>query len=492
MDAPRSTNPRPAPGAAPLSPPRPRKRKAPAKLPSARAQELRVTWFLVGSASGIALTWIASAAGLVPLPPPRVAPVETTISQPQKDQQSQAESTKSAENPAPEVADAADTVRPKGGRALDLPAALNLEVGNGDTLLTLLTDTGVTLDEAYQAVEALRRIYNPRQLDIGQQLALELDAHADDPAIPTLTRLSLPISKIATIELKRAGNGFTAKKLEAPVTKKLVRLDAPIRGSFYQTGANAGIPVGTLNELVKVYSYDIDFQRDLHPGHRLEVLVERLQTAEGVTVGYGNVVYASLEMGKRRIPVYRFTDAGGNTSYYNEKGESLRKALLRTPINGAHITSGFGMRRHPILGYSKMHRGVDFGASTGTPIYAAGDGIVKTAGYQGGYGNYVKIQHDKKYSTAYGHASRIAPGIRPGVRVRQGQVIAYVGSTGRSTGPHLHYEVMVNGAQVNPAGVKFKTGQSLAGADLKRFKARVGEVRTALQEQGGAQKVASR
>jgi len=177
-----------------------------------------------------------------------------------------------------------------------------------------------------------------------------------------------------------------------------------------------------------------------------------------------------------RIEVYRFTPSDGRTDYFKPNGESIRRALLRTPIDGARISSGFGMRKHPILGYSRMHKGIDFAAPTGTPIFAAGDGVITQIGRNGGYGNYIRIRHNSRYSTAYAHISRFAKGIRKGSRVRQGQVIAYVGSTGRSTGPHLHYEVLVEGKQTNPRSIKLPTGQILEGEDLKAFQAAKTEI----------------
>ena len=180
--------------------------------------------------------------------------------------------------------------------------------------------------------------------------------------------------------------------------------------------------------------------------------------------------YASLLLSGRRLAVYRFNDRDGNVDYYNDRGESVRKALLKTPIDGARLTSGFGSRMHPILGYSAFHKGVDFGAASGTPIQAAGDGAVEMRGWFGGYGNYVRVRHNLEYSTAYAHMSRYATGIGEGVKVRQGQIIGYVGTTGRSTGAHLHYEILRRGAQINPMGVKFPTGRKLEGVDLLEFK----------------------
>lgn len=235
-----------------------------------------------------------------------------------------------------------------------------------------------------------------------------------------------------------------------------------------------------LAELIKAFSYDVDFQRDVQRGDKLDVLYERMETKEGVPAGYGNVVYAALDLGKQTVKIYRYADKNGNADYYDVKGASVRKALLRTPINGAKITSRFGVRNHPILGYSKMHRGVDFGAPIGTPIYAAGDGTVNFASKKGGYGNYLVIRHSGKYSTAYGHVSRFARDITPGKKVKQGQIVAYVGNSGMSTGPHLHYEVLVNNQQVNPSGVKFKTGAVLGGKELAAFKRTVEQVHAQL------------
>ncbi len=439
-------------------------------LAAARIKRLRVSWFLLGTACGFAF-----ASGIF-LAIPIIAGPAATVAE-----FAPAAAQHSAAPVAAQPVLAAAPVIPPPPAAPVYPASLSLRLGSGDTLLAMLTDTGISYEEAEAAVKAIRQIYDPRKLDAGLEVALKLDASDENPASPKLRSLTMPVSKTAKLELQRERDGsFKAQKIEAPLVKKLVRTSGRINSSFYQTGTAIGVPVDTLTDLIHVYSYDVDFQRDIQRGSFMEVLMERMETADGTTAGYGNAVYASIDLGKRKLSVYRHTDKSGNVDYYNEKGESLRKALLRTPINGARITSRFGMRTHPILGYSKMHRGVDFGANSGTPIYAAGDGVVDYAGWKGGYGNYVKIEHGGKYATAYGHASRLAKGIKPGVRVKQGQVVAYVGSTGQSTGPHLHYEVMVGDKQVNPAGVKFKTGNSLTGKELTAFKARVEQIKTAM------------
>ncbi|MFN4166061.1 MAG: M23 family metallopeptidase, partial [Ferrovibrio sp.] len=207
-------------------------------------------------------------------------------------------------------------------------------------------------------------------------------------------------------------------------------------------------------------------------GDRFELFFDRHYDDQGKTVKTGRIVGASMTLSGRELRYYLYQPSdGGEADYFTPTGSSVRKALLRTPIDGARLTSGFGMRRHPILGFSLMHKGVDFGAATGTPIQAAGDGVVELAGWNGAYGQYVRIKHGNGYATAYAHMSRI--GVKNGQRVRQGQIIGAVGTTGRSTGPHLHYEVMVNGKQVNPAGVRFPSGRKLEGREYERFRKHV-------------------
>ncbi|MDE3060486.1 MAG: M23 family metallopeptidase [Pseudomonadota bacterium] len=362
------------------------------------------------------------------------------------------------------------------------PLTLNLQLESGDTLISLLTDAGVSYVEAQAALDAAADLYNPKKINAGQSLSLVLDKPSG-AATPVITRLSFPISLTASLEItRRAGPApvFTAKKLEAPVEQTYARAGGEISSSLYETGIASGIPPALLDEIINAYSYDVDFQRDIKKGDAIDALFERLQTKEGVVTGHGKVIFAELRLDDRDLRIFRYVDHEGNADYYNEKGESVRKALLRTPVNGARITSSYGMRMHPLLGYSKMHRGVDFGAPIGTPIYAAGDGIVEMAGQRGGYGNYLRLRHNNRYESAYAHISHFASGIRPGMHVKQGQVIAYVGQTGLATGPHLHYEIIMNGEQVNPANVKFKTGNVLAGKELLAFRKNVKSIEAQL------------
>lgn len=373
----------------------------------------------------------------------------------------------------------ADSAPPAKEVKVSYPQSLELKVSKGDTLVGLLTGVGVPKDEAKNTYDVVKTIFNPRKLDVGSVVRVKIDKNSNDEIV--ISEFKLPMSALSTLELTRTKDDqFNIKKISVPITKRLARAGGIIDGSIYKTGADVGIPASMLNDIITAYSYDVDFQRDVKKGDSIDVLFERMETKDGKVVGNGNLVFSELSLGNRDIKIYRYTDKNGNADFYNEKGESIRKALLRTPINGARITSAFGMREHPISGYTKMHRGVDFGAPIGTPIYAAGDGVVESASVKNGYGNYLKIRHNPKYESAYAHLSRFASGVSPGKKVKQGQIVAYVGMTGATTGPHLHYEILVNNEQVNPANVKFKTGNVLQGKELASFRSNMNKIEAKL------------
>ena len=244
-----------------------------------------------------------------------------------------------------------------------------------------------------------------------------------------------------------------------------------VDGNLSASMNKKGVPMRVVSNFINLFSYSVDFKRDLQKGDKFEIIYESQILPDGTLVKSGNILYAGLVLRKQKISLYRFKDSNGKVDYYTEKGRALKKILDRKPLakQNARISSPFGKRFHPVLRKYKIHWGVDYAAPTGTPIFAGGDGVVQVAKYNGSYGNYIKIRHNSEFSTAYGHMSRFAKGIRPGVRVTQGQVIAYVGSTGRSTGPHLHYEVIQNGRRVNPRTIKASTGENLSGNNLKKF-----------------------
>ncbi len=356
-----------------------------------------------------------------------------------------------------------------------------LTVGRGDTLMAMLVDAGLDRREAHGAIAALRDVFRPRDLKPGQDIEISLaagdPARADGAAAPRLIGLGLQPSVERDVRVSREGDaGFVALTIERPLERRTVAVGGTIESNLSLAARSAGLPLQVMAELIRMYSFDVDFQRDLRGGDSFEVLYDALFEENGALARPEDIVYAALTLSGKRLEFYRFTPKSGDTDYFDAKGDSVRKTLMRTPIDGGRLSSGFGMRRHPVLGYSKMHRGIDFAAPRGTPIFAAGDGTVESAGRNGSYGKYVRIRHNSTYKTAYAHMSRYGKGIRKGTRVRQGQVIGYVGSTGRSTGPHLHYEVMVNGRQVSPRKVKLPSGEKLKGKDLEAFAVRRAEI----------------
>ncbi|MCW2242641.1 M23 family metallopeptidase [Azospirillum canadense] len=356
-----------------------------------------------------------------------------------------------------------------------------LSVGNGDTLMDMLTGADVPADEATNAIAALRKVYDPRKLQVGQRVTVLFEPRRGGSK--RFVGLEFVPDVVRSVSVSRKGDSdFTSNEVEKTVTRQPVAAQAVIRSSLFEAGSAANVPVSVMMALIKDYSYDIDFQRDLQPGDRFEVLYERLVTADGKVAGEGDILYAALVLSGEEFPIFRHKSRDGRIDYYNREGESIRRALLRTPIDGARITSGFGMRHHPILGFSKMHKGMDFGAPTGTPIFAAGSGVVEEVGPHGGYGNYIRIRHNTQISTAYAHLSRIAKSTKRGARIDQGDVIGYVGTTGRSTGPHLHYEVLKAGQQVNPKSVDLPTGEKLEGRELQAFEQTVRSVEKSFEQ----------
>lgn len=351
-----------------------------------------------------------------------------------------------------------------------------ISVNQGDTLTSILSEAGLSRGEAYDAVQALRPLFNPRDLRVGQELTILLTpvAEGEESETPRLAELAFDTDVDRRVRLFRDSVGkLTAEEERTELTVVPTRIAGTIDDSLFASAARAGVPASVTTELIRMFSYDIDFQREIQAGDHFELLVERHQDPDGRTLKWGDILYARMTLRDTALPVYSYTPSDdGIPDFFNEKGESVRKALLRTPIDGARVSSGFGIRRHPVLGYSKMHKGLDFAAPTGTPIYAAGDGAIEKIGRAGSYGNYIRVRHSGKYATAYAHLSRFARGLKPGSRVRQGQTIGYVGTTGRSTGPHLHYEILADGKQVNPKGVRFQSGRKLGGKELTLFKTR--------------------
>jgi murein DD-endopeptidase MepM/ murein hydrolase activator NlpD len=351
------------------------------------------------------------------------------------------------------------------------PERRAIRAAKGDTFMAMLVKADIPRREAHEAIGALRKVYNPRNLMPGQTIELSFMPDRSKSAPARFLGLSFEPNAERAINVARTwNNGFKAQVIKKKLTLRLVRAAGSMDNSLYVDTNRAAVPAPVVAQLIGAYSFDIDFQRDIQRGDAFDVIYEQYQDKDGRTARNGNVVYAALNLSGVTLQIYRYELAGGVVGYFNEKGESVRKALMRTPVDGARLSSRYGRRRHPILGYTRMHRGVDFAARRGTPVMAAGSGVIARAGHNGAYGRYIKIRHNGTYATAYGHLNRYARNIRAGKRVRQGQIIGYVGSTGRSTGPHLHYEVHRNNRQMNPMKLRLPTGNKLTGKRLARFR----------------------
>jgi murein DD-endopeptidase MepM/ murein hydrolase activator NlpD len=352
------------------------------------------------------------------------------------------------------------------------PRTLNVTVGRGDTLARLLKSQGLSRTQVHEIIHSLKRIYNPQQLQAEHKITLTLDKPPADGSVSFIVkelRIRPEVESEIIIELTEAGS-YRAKENKIHLTRELKWVEGEVQGSISEDAIKKGIPMRAIQEMTQVYSYDVDFQRDIQPGDRYGVLFA-IYTDPGTGLAKsGELLHASLLLSNKSFKIYRFQpDKRGASEFFNARGESVRKALLRTPVDGARLTSGFGKRRHPMLGYTKHHKGVDFGAPLGTPIRAAGNGLIEQIGRWGAYGNYIRIRHNRTYATAYAHLSRYAKGLKRGKRVCQGQIIGYVGLTGRTSGSHLHYEVLKNNTQINPLTLTFMPTGKLYGQRLEAF-----------------------
>jgi murein DD-endopeptidase MepM/ murein hydrolase activator NlpD len=364
--------------------------------------------------------------------------------------------------------------------------AQEVRVGRGETLASILTKAGATPSDASAALQRVANVFDPRRIRPGQPISLYFQRNGAEHAL--LTGFSFRSEPGASVTVNRISSGdFTARTVMMPLTFEIARVAERVDTSLYDAALRGGATGEIISQMAEVFSYDVDFQRDVRPGDPFELVFHRFYDDKGETVRTGELLYVSLETLGQKREFYRFQAPGDRSpQWYDLDGKSARKFLMKTPVNGARLSSGFGWRMHPIMGYSRMHRGTDFAAPVGTPIMAAGEGVVVRAGRYGGYGNYVRLHHSAQYDTAYGHLFAFARGVRPGARVRQGQIIGYVGSTGASTGPHLHYEVWRNGDQINPMGLRVPTGRNLTGADLQLFlveRARIDRLREVRQQE---------
>ena len=284
----------------------------------------------------------------------------------------------------------------------------------------------------------------------------------------TLVNFVYPINNTTSVEVRKSQENFLIIENILQLQKKEVVIKNIIKNNLYSSAINSGIEPNIIVEFARIFGFEVDFQRDIRKGDWFEILYERFEDDNNKVRDTGRIIYASMYVNGEEINLYNFK-YNNEEEYYDIKGKSITKSLMKTPINGARLSSSFGMRKHPILGYNKMHRGTDFAAPSGTPIMASGSGTVTRARWCGGGGNCVKIKHNSTYETIYAHMKSFAKGIKEGRKVKQGQIIGYVGSTGLSTGPHLHYEVIVNGKKVNSQKLKLPSGKILKGEERKQF-----------------------
>ena len=345
----------------------------------------------------------------------------------------------------------------------------------GQALSGLLQEHGFNSEEANGAATAMRKHYNPRQLKSGEELLLNYVDNGSKTAFSGLI-LHTPNDKTVTVHEKDGKWEAKAEKREL-VVKRFTAVGT-ISDSLFESANRAGLSDRLTMELIDIFSWEYDFTRELRPGDSFKVVFEKIYTPEGQLVRTGEILAASLDTRGHDSEAFR----GPHNIYYGADGMSKERMLLRTPLKFSRISSSFNLkRRHPVLGYTRAHKGTDFAAPMGTPVKASGNGKIEFAGWHGGHGKYIKLRHNGTYQTAYAHLSRFAKGIQPGTRVTQGQVIGYVGSTGMSSGPHLHYEVIVNGSFVNAMTAKLPVGMPIDRKEKGQLMALVSEVRQAWQ-----------
>jgi len=342
---------------------------------------------------------------------------------------------------------------------------VNHKVSKNETLSSIFKTYKIPNKEINLILSNFNKKDNIKNLKVNETIKMNIDKYENK-----LLNIIIPISRTKKIELTRnfEKNSFIKKEIITNLKRKLIFKEAKITQSLYRAAINEEIEPNIIVEFARIYGFQIDFQRDIRRNDTFQIIYETFKDEDNKIFKTGNIIYADLNLSNQSNAFYYFNEKD-NEGHYDINGKSVKKALMKTPINGARLSSKFGMRKHPIDGYNKMHRGTDFAAPKGTPIMASGDGVVIKSAWCGGGGNCVKIKHNSSYSTVYAHLSKFGNGIRKGKRVRQGQIIGYVGSTGKSTGPHLHYEVIYNGKRINSQTLKLPSGKILKGKIRENF-----------------------
>ena len=332
----------------------------------------------------------------------------------------------------------------------------------GENLKQILSKYNVKQDEIKKIIEILKKTGILKRIKVRDKFEILINQSSKE-----LLEIKIPKSKKEIIIIAKNNSNYEKKIVKTQLEKNIIYSENIINRSLYNSAIKNEIPANIIIEFARIYGFQIDFQRDIQKGDTFQVLYEVYLNEKNEIVENGEIIFANLILNGIENRLYFFGKPNFE-GHYDQNGKSIKKALMKTPINGARLSSPFGMRKHPIDGFNKMHKGTDFAAPLGTPIMASGDGIITKAGWCGGGGNCVKIKHNKTYQTVYAHMSKFAVGVKKNIRVKQGQIIGYVGSTGKSTGPHLHYEVIINGKKVNSQKLKLPSGKILTG-DMRKF-----------------------
>ena len=364
---------------------------------------------------------------------------------------------------------------------IEAPKKIEKEIKDTHNIITIIVKKGETFskiidpffnsNQKNSIIKEIAKKFDLKYLKVNQKIFFFKNKKNEK-----IEKIILPISFDKDLVISIKLNKISAKEEKIEIVKEVNSIKFTISTSLYEDGINAGMPLAIIADAIRLYSFDIDFQRDIKKGTKFEVLYDLLINSKRRNIQYGNIQYINLTIEDKNLEYFIFRTNEGYDDYFNIEGKNVKKSLLKTPIDGARLSSNFGMRKHPISGYNKLHKGVDFAAPKGTPIYAGGNGVVEYLGYNGGYGKYIRLRHNNEYKTAYAHLSGYKKGIYKGKRVNQGDIIGYVGSTGKSTGPHLHYEIIYKNKQINPMKLKLPSGKVLEGSELKKFKKSAKEI----------------
>ena len=349
-----------------------------------------------------------------------------------------------------------------------------IKIKSGDSLQRILLKEGIPQSEINKIYSQIIKKFDLKKIQQGQDLKVILNKNNGQISI---SRLSFQLDSLSTVHLYSNQNDYAVKIIKKNLEKVNFLAQGVIQNSLYGSASKVGVDPEIIIEFARIFGFEIDFQRDIRANDEFKIFYERYEDDDGETHKNGNILFAYMKNNGREITLYRYTDAKKISGYYTADGKSIEKALMKTPINGARLSSVFGFRKHPILGYNKLHQGTDFAAPRGTPVMASGSGTVERASWFGAYGKYVSIRHNSTYKTAYAHLSGFGKGIKAGTKIQQGRIIGYVGSTGRSTGPHLHYEVLVNNKRVNSQRLNLPSGRSLNKEEIIDFNTQIKRVK---------------